>query len=877
MTPIMNQQAVKPGEIRIDLIPIDWPLTPLGPNKDPYVMGWQNKPFTKEEIENEIINGKCKAIGLLGGPTYNHPYGLVWVDVDGISVYELIEQISNLPLLDALPPTLTILSGKAGRERRLYKVSKEKQKHFIRNKYTWTSQGSMEKLEILWKRHQGVLMGSHPDTQGYFTAEDLGFEWVNKLPELPDWVLNGIITRNAKQGRPAEEVSRIIGSSFGITSRIGLERDMQLAVSAMWALPIEAVDDYDIWIAIGQSLHELDESLLEQWDEWSKQSDKYKEGECHKRWLSFTKGGGRGVGTLYHLAEQNGWKRPQEDKVLPPDDATIDLAASILPEIERNVEEEMNRLLDTATPTDTTPMNTEDYGDDVQPKRTRKNKEKELRQPKNEVADKLLDIYENNLLFSLPHNQFFMYDPSQGLWNKVSKIEMLGDIRSRLQKLLLNGWLREGFNFQMLDDMFKQLQSMVPCDKWHEATDVLLFTNGVLDVTTKELRPFDRNLHMTQQMPYAYNPEATCEPIIDWLRYTQHGSEKRTQVLRAWLRATLLSRHELQKFLELVGPGKSGKSTYANLCVALVGKRNVCSTELEQIEKNRFETASFMGKKVILFQDSDRYGGSVSKLKAITGGDWIRSEFKYQADQLEPFQFQGVVIITANEAIQSTDYTSGLARRRLTIPFDRPFTGGQAEQRTLMGFDSKGTPEGDFAPLLPGLVNWILDMSESEMREYLMETSKHVNFFQAYEKDQAIRSNPILDWLDKRVIFVPGAKAAMGTCKPSPGGANYYVDWATLVYPSYAEHCRGANVGVSGRSRFEVLLMDICKNQLKVNVYTTKNNNGLVVHNILIRDGVKSDYKGYPSILEVAADPAKYKGMYGVNPAIMEEHIGANH
>jgi putative DNA primase/helicase len=231
-------------------------------------------------------------------------------------------------------------------------------------------------------------------------------------------------------------------------------------------------------------------------------------------------------------------------------------------------------------------------------------------------------------------------------------------------------------------------------------------------------------------------------------------------------------------------------------------------------------------RKIILFQDSDRYGGSVSKLKAITGGDWIRSEFKYQADQLEPFQFQGVVIITANEAIQSTDYTSGLARRRLTIPFDRPFTGGQEQQRTLMGFDSKGTPEGDFAPLLPGLVNWILDMSESEMRDYLMETSKHVDFFQAYEKDQAIRSNPILDWLDKRVIFVPGAEIAMGTCKPSPGGVNYYVDWTTLVYPSYAEHCRSANVGVSGRSRFEVLLMDICKNQLKLNIYATKKTNG---------------------------------------------------
>jgi putative DNA primase/helicase len=194
-----------------------------------------------------------------------------------------------------------------------------------------------------------------------------------------------------------------------------------------------------------------------------------------------------------------------------------------------------------------------------------------------------------------------------------------------------------------------------------------------------------------------------------------------------------------------------------------------------------------------------------------------------------------------------------------------------------MGFDNKGIPQGDFAPLLPGLVNWILDMSESEMRDYLMETSKHVDFFQAYEKDQAIRSNPLLDWLDKHIIFAPGEKAVVGTCKPATGGSNYYLEWSTLLYPSYAEHCRGANVGVSGRARFEVLLMDICKNQLKLNVYTTKKTNGLMVHNILVREGAPDRYKGYPSILEVASDPAKYKVEYGVNPAIMEEDIATNH
>ncbi len=197
-----QEMSLKPGEIRLDYIPIDWPLTPLAANKDPYVVGWQGKPYSVRDIEEEILTGRCKAIGLIGGPVYNNPFGLVWVDVDGPTVYQLIEELSGTTFANALPNTLTICSGKEGRERKLYKLPKEKHKHFLRNKYRWHAEGNLEKLEILWTKHQGVLMGLHPETAGYFTAPGQGFEWVNDLPEFPEWLLNCIINKNVKQGVP---------------------------------------------------------------------------------------------------------------------------------------------------------------------------------------------------------------------------------------------------------------------------------------------------------------------------------------------------------------------------------------------------------------------------------------------------------------------------------------------------------------------------------------------------------------------------------------------------------------------------------------------------------------------------------------------------
>ena len=854
-----NSMTLKPGEINLHWIPIDWPLTPLGENKNPYLTGWQNKPQTTEEIADAIQNGECKGIGLISGPCYNNPFGYVWVDVDGSSVYQLVEEVSGQVFELALPATLTICSGKQGRERKLYKLSQKDWQYFIRNKYVWHAEVEKEKLEILWKKHQGVLMGSHPETDGYFTPEGSGYEWTGKIPELPSWILEGIKDKNNRQGAPAAEQSRVVGPGFAINTRISLERDIQLAIEATWALPPGAADDYDIWITAGQALHSLDESLLDIWDEWSKQSEKYRPGECHKRWRSFSKSGGRGLGSLIHIAKENGWQPKEDHKAMNVSDETLEHMSKVLQEIEKDM---------TTSFIASAPQGKQLEESQSVLRRTRKREDKETK-PRNAssdvIADLLLSMYKGNLRYSITHGQFFLYAKEKpGLWTPLMKVEMLGDIRDKLKTPEASELLPSGFSSKMLNDMYEHLQATLCFKDWYEGNQFLLFTNGVLNVETRELFPFKRELYLTQQIPYDYEPAATCEPIVKWLKHTQYGNWERTQVLRAWLRATLLSTYEIQKFLEIVGPGKSGKSTYANLAVALVGKKNVYSTDFENLEKNRFEAASYMGKKLLLFQDADRWGGSVSRLKAITGNDWIRAERKYQNENQEPFQFKGVVIITANEAIQSTDYTSGLARRRLTVPFDRPFTGTHKEQRELIKFNTKGDPEGDFAPLLPGLVNWLLDMPEEEMREYLMETNRKVEFFKRYSHTQNLRSNSILDWMEHRVIYDPGVSTAVGFVKPAPAGSSHlYSNQDKWLYTSYAEFCKQCNVNVMSRNRFEPLFLDICRHQLGLNVFSKKNTKGLRIFNVAVRDS-SPKYEPYPSIVTVAANPEKFELDYGV-------------
>jgi len=869
-----NQQALRPGEIRLDYIPMEWPLTPLGAKKDPYIQGWQGKPFSRNEIEEEIVDGRCKAVGLLGGPAYNQPYGLVWVDVDGPSICPLVESLSSLSFTQALPPTLTLLSGKEGRERKLYKLGRDKHKHFVRNKYAWHGEVINEKFEILWRKHQGVLMGLHPETDGYYTADGQGFEWALELPELPDWLLNAIINKNVKQGVPAKEVRRVVGPNFAINSVIDLERDIKLATEATWGMPPDATDDYDIWITVGQTLHSLDDSLLDVWDEWSKQSSKYKEGECHKRWLSFSQDGGRGLGSLLHVAKGLGWMPSQDHRAMGVDDVTLEHAAKMLEEQELAL---MGTTSYGAKATESSGLTPKRRGGNktsrTQSKKTIETEEEEEdgdgeAKGRNESSDiitaKVHQIYGSTLKYSENQGCFYIYEHrTPGVWSALSEVEMKGCIKDKLDFLRATA-LPRGYGIKMINDVMEQLRISTLHDDWYEDNKYLLFTNGILDVQTRELLPFDEELYMTQQLPYDYDPGATCEPIIKWLKNVQDNNWGRVQVLRAWLRAVLLSHSEIQKFVEIVGPGKSGKSTYANLAHALVGDENAMISSLEHLEKNRFETANLYKKKLLLFNDVERYGGSVSVLKAITGRDLIRKERKFQAGSQKPFKFNGLVIITANEPIQTTDPTSGLARRRLTIPFDKPFTGNSAEQRTLIDMDDDGNPFGDFAALLPGLVNWVLDMSEAEMREYLMETTSKVNFFATHQREQILKSNQIMDWMEHCVVFAPGAKTAVGIAKHAPGGSeNIYDQWATQLYANYCEFSRASNNNVLGRSRFETLLMDVCMHQLQLNVYKFKQNRiGLCLVNIACRAS-STMYGTYPSIVEVGLNKEEWRVMYG--------------
>ncbi|MDO4709074.1 MAG: bifunctional DNA primase/polymerase [Pseudomonadota bacterium] len=81
-------------------------------------------------------------------------------------------------------------------------------------------------------------------------------------------------------------------------------------------------DDYHVWIQVGQALHSTEApEAFNLWDTWSRNSDKYKPGQCLLKWGSFRAGGGVHVESIFTWAQDRGWQNPARVVAVPVEQA----------------------------------------------------------------------------------------------------------------------------------------------------------------------------------------------------------------------------------------------------------------------------------------------------------------------------------------------------------------------------------------------------------------------------------------------------------------------------------------------------------------------------------------------------------------------------
>jgi putative DNA primase/helicase len=429
--------------------------------------------------------------------------------------------------------------------------------------------------------------------------------------------------------------------------------------------------------------------------------------------------------------------------------------------------------------------------------------------PTSKLSQYFANEWGDTLAYRQQTQTFYGY--SEGLWAELSKEGLGRMIQVDLDATAI------GYGSALIPGIEEGLKLHLSVERWKESKNIP-FQNGVLNVDDRTLSPHCPENNFTWQLPYNYDPSKTCPSIEQWLLEAQGGSDSRVQVLRAYLRAVVTGASHLQRFLELIGPGGSGKSTFSTLAVALVGRSNVSSTSIQELETNRFSTSAIYGKKLVIIPDADGYNKSVSVFKAITGGDEISYERKHK-DAREPFVFGGMVIYVANQPLASVDTSSGLARRRLTVPFAIPVA--PIARRRLIGVDDDGQISGEFRNEIPGLMNWVLDMSEEQMTLAALGLGEYSEALEGARLETLCTVNPLALWVTEATMVVEGHKAAVGTVRElsitDNGCTRKIIDRADLdLYPNYVQFCRDRGLNAISSVRFKRDLVGLCREQLGI-------------------------------------------------------------
>ena len=834
-TPEPNNH-LKAGEINFDLIPKDWALTPLQ-GKRAYVAGWTTQPYSVEEIKREFDQGKATGVGLITG-VWSNEGGLVWVDIDGTDSIKDLEELAGAPISAAFPPTLTISSGKKDRQRMLFSIPAAKLK-LLPDKATIKI--GIPAFEILFRNRQGAIMGSHPDTDGYFTTPHGGFEYAKNPPEMPEWLYEAIAKAYPvnKYKKPVRHgiITQQVNLEYEEGSEYQKEEYLNEAKIYLDHLNPERAADYDDWLKVGMSLKQVDETLLADWVDWSKQADNFEDGVCERKWSTFevVEGGPAPENHcgLHHL------------RAMAKEDGYIDVGVFVV-ETGEKLKEKAKKLFKQDNAEMPMPLVNQVLNEiigepSIGEKKIIQDKINNKGRPKTPPASELAEMVTGMVVqcgwrYDPKYDTFMFYQSSKGTWRREEYKE---EYKHFIQDLFLRESITTpgGFTSHLLSDVTNLTKAYITQPYWNDDPDKLAFRNGVLEMSTKDFLPHDQENYLTWGLDFDNDPHANSGPIIQWLRKTQYNDEERVQVLRAWLKACLVGKgHELQRFLEVIGPGGRGKSTFANLCCALIGNGNYASTTLNQLEQSRFEIASIKGKRLTLINDSERYGGSAQIFKALTGGDNLRFEEKNK-NVGEPFVYTGMVMVCANEPIQTTDNTSGLTRRRLTVEFNRPLWDKNSEAVEMIKLEN-GQVNGLWKSYLPGLVNWVLEMETNKMREYLLDTYEKVDHLRTVRNSILLTSNNLVEWLQSEVVHSPESIAAVGKKIPAnKDSKERYVNSNFHLYASYCTYFEDTGSKPVGQKRFISLLLDCCKNQLglkEISQFTKKGRpfiRGLVIRN----------------------------------------------
>ena len=283
------------------------------------------------------------------------------------------------------------------------------------------------------------------------------------------------------------------------------------------------------------------------------------------------------------------------------------------------------------------------------------------------ASDKALRVHEHyGEALAVDANGQLLSRYENGIWKNIPAATFSRNVADLFQRL------RAPFSSGKIASVVETLKLIIP-QQAAPARRLIGFRNGVLDTQSGIFSPHSKSHWLRTLCDVDFTPPVEGEMLDThapnfwrWLDRAAGKNPQKRDVILAALFMVLANRYDWQLFLEVTGPGGSGKSILAEIATLLAGEDNATSADIDTLEDPR-KRASLIGFSLIRLPDQEKWSGDGAGLKAITGGDAVSVDPKYQ----NPYSthIPAVILAVNNNPMRFTDRSGGVSRRRVIIHF----------------------------------------------------------------------------------------------------------------------------------------------------------------------------------------------------------------
>lgn len=273
---------------------------------------------------------------------------------------------------------------------------------------------------------------------------------------------------------------------------------------------------------------------------------------------------------------------------------------------------------------------------------------------------------------------------------------------------------------------------------------LLNVANGIVDLTTGELRAHDRGLYLMQQATITYDPTATCPMFDDFLAGVMPDEERRAYLARVMGYTLTGSTGEQVMFIHH-GEGQNGKGVFMRIAMGVLGDYAQAVPGSTLMAKRNDggipnDIARMVGKRLLSTSETGRNAEGRGKaldeelVKRLTGEDIISARFL----NAEFFDFRPVgKIHLATNHLPDVSGSHSMARRLHDIGWDVIVP----PAKRIRGLDEK-----ILAREASGVLNWAIRGCLDWQRQGLAVPASVT----AKTREHIAQSNPLATWLEEQ-------------------------------------------------------------------------------------------------------------------------------